>query len=327
MRGIWAIFGTILIAFAAHILAAGSSQCDQDTSTTTDTSLLEQQLRDAKAKAIASKGNGVPALWKLSDNDTEIYLFGTVHNLPEETVWINDTISQALNQADEIFLEVELTSAAARKVIDSYQQEHGFLPPGQSLFEQMDVGDAYRLKQGLKAFGENPQQFDHLQPWLAAIQISQVRMKNSGFKTSSGVESYLEAFASKNKKKMRYLETIEDQMTIWDSGNFDDQISNLAAMSWTLSDPITELDLVTQEWLDGDIYGVGLLVSNPELEYSKKNYDQLIKQRNQAWTPQILARLEQAGVTFIAIGAAHLAGPDSVIKLIEQNSKTVERIQ
>ena len=28
-----------------------------------------------------------PALWKVSDEDTTIYLFGTVHVLPSDLVW------------------------------------------------------------------------------------------------------------------------------------------------------------------------------------------------------------------------------------------------
>ena len=55
--------------------------------------------RAALAAAEASRGAGEPAVWTLADEDTTIYIMGTVHLLRPELDWRSDEIDTALNEA------------------------------------------------------------------------------------------------------------------------------------------------------------------------------------------------------------------------------------
>jgi uncharacterized protein len=57
-----------------------------------------------------------------------------------------------------------------------------------------------------------------------------------------------------------------------------------------------------------------------------KLYQLLLVQRNQVWATKIAAMLQQPGTVFIAVGAAHLAGPDSVQARLELLGVPVERL-
>ncbi|WP_340692702.1 TraB/GumN family protein, partial [Hyphomonas sp.] len=76
------------------------------------------------------------------------------------------------------------------------------------------------------------------------------------------------------------------------------------------------LDALVDEWADGDVNGLGLLLANPDMMGSEEVYDALLKERNETWAPQIAAMLETPGTRLIAVGAGHLAGDDSVIAML-----------
>ena len=85
------------------------------------------------------------------------------------------------------------------------------------------------------------------------------------------------------------------------------------------------LDLLVDEWADGDVTGIGALVANPEgYGFTDAAYQSLLVVRNTAWVPQIEAMLDEPGSVFIAVGAGHLAGPDSVITMLRDEGHTVE---
>lgn len=288
---------------------------------------LKTRINAAKIKAANSRGPGVPALWKLSDTDTVIYLFGTIHNLPDNTAWTSDQIEVALSASDTLYLETDLTSEKARKALDEFRSENGQLPTGQTLYEHLDVGDAYRLKTSVKDLGHNPKTLQFDQPWLAALRVSQMRMERSGFKASLGIDKVLENKALTAGQDIRFLEDIEDQLGLFNSASFDEQIDTLASLAFDIETTKTEMKLVSNEWLDGDVTGLGLLVANPDIALSKRSYNAILKERNLKWAAQIQPILERPGTVFMAVGAAHLAGPDSLIGLLKTQGLNIERVQ
>src|SRR5688572_14622126 len=50
-----------------------------------------------------------PALWSVSDADTKIYLFGTIHLLPAGHEWRTPVIERAIAESDELVVEVALS--------------------------------------------------------------------------------------------------------------------------------------------------------------------------------------------------------------------------
>jgi uncharacterized protein YbaP (TraB family) len=85
------------------------------------------------------------------------------------------------------------------------------------------------------------------------------------------------------------------------------------------------LDLLVAEWADGDMDGIATLVASPDASgLGDEAYEAILVRRNARWVPQIEAMLDRPGQIFIAVGAGHLAGPDSVITMLRQRGHTVE---
>jgi hypothetical protein len=79
-------------------------------------------------------------------------------------------------------------------------------------------------------------------------------------------------------------------------------------------------------WTRGDVPGIAVTF-NRDLSESPEIKQALLVRRNANWAHWIEQRLARPGQIFIAVGAGHLAGPDSVIELLKRDGYRVRRVQ
>ena len=93
--------------------------------------LAQQHLPTPQPVAVvAAPEIAHPALWKVADGDTTIYLFGTIHLLPKNIDWLDGPIAAALDSSAELVTELpETAEGEASATVLRY----GVLPPGRSL--------------------------------------------------------------------------------------------------------------------------------------------------------------------------------------------------
>ena len=131
-------------------------------------------------------------------------------------------------------------------------------------------------------------------------------------------------YGNTDGKDFAFLETAAVQADIFDTLPEDTQETFLYETALTLEDSPVMLDQVVEEWADGDVEGLGVLVANPDTGGGEGIYDALFVERNANWVPQIEAMLDEPGTVFVAVGAGHLAGPDSVITMLRDKGYEVE---
>jgi uncharacterized protein YbaP (TraB family) len=261
-----------------------------------------------------------PALWQVADEDTTIYLFGTVHALPRDKNWFDGRIERAFNASDELVTEVDITDLANSSAA---LQEAGMLPEGQSLRELMTPENRMEYEDALVALGVPVETLDRYEPWLAAMTLSLLPLLRSGYDTQSGVEMALGQRAGEDKKRGA-LETIGQQIELFDGMPQDAQLSFLDQTVEQIPRASTSLDAMVAEWLEGDARELARLM-NAELTDPVLT-DRLLIQRNAHWADWIKDRLEQPGTVFIAVGAGHLAGKGSVQDQLRKRRVKVKRI-
>jgi uncharacterized protein YbaP (TraB family) len=160
-------------------------------------------------------------------------------------------------------------------------------------------------------------------PWYAAVTLSVLQMQKDGFDPTAGVEKVLEEEGKAAGKSFAYLETVEQQLGRFADLPDEEQVDFLISSAESIEEGGEMLDVLVSEWQDGDVNGLGLLMSNPEMMGSDAIYNALLKSRNQDWVPKIEAMLDEPGTVLIAVGAGHLAGKDSVIQLLRADGYEV----
>ena len=260
-----------------------------------------------------------PALWQLADDDTTIYLFGTVHALPRDKDWFDPRIERAFAASDELVTEVKVAEITSS---NEALQNAGRLPEGQSLRALMSAENRLAFEAALVELGLPLAALDRLKPWFAAMTLSLLPAIRAGYQPEAGVEVALASRAE--NKRHAALETVEDQIALFDTLPQEEQLAYLAQTVEQVPLARTSLDAMVAEWLKGDADQLAVLlnaeITDPAL------YARLLTERNERWAEWIQRRLEQPGTVFVAVGAGHLAGAGSVQDQLRERGLRVQRI-
>lgn len=263
-----------------------------------------------------------PALWRLGDADSTIYLFGTIHLLHPDMTWQSPKIAAAFAEAEELWLEADVSALATFGPVMRYGVSYG-LP----LSKALTPDDLTRVLRILEPQGVPLGTINHLRPWLVAIMIATIPSQKAGFVMEEGADMVLQREATGRQLPIRRLESVSDQLKPFASLTPDQEIAVLLdaldAYEHPEGDNTAEL---ANAWLKGDEATLGaLLAADSQIGEQGPLYDGLIVQRNAAWVKKIEERLAGSGISFIAVGAGHLVGPDSVIAMLAARGLKAER--
>lgn len=265
----------------------------------------ETDVASAAPAAVAPSG---PALWKVADADTTIYLFGTVHVLPENTQWYEGRVAEALAASGSIVTELPpsaLTDPAAQQTIMAL----AMLPPEKSLRAMLTPEQRATYEAALAKVKVPAQAFDRFEPWFAAMTLSVLPLIQNGYKLDKGVEKVLESKAGPAVERGA-VETLDSQMKLFDELPQDAQVKFLATTADNIDKVVPSLNDMVAAWSAGDADKLAELMNaamdDPSLA------ERLLYARNRNWAQWIDDRLDRPGTVFMAVGAGHLAGEQSV---------------
>lgn len=268
-----------------------------------------------------------PALWAIKDDDSTIYALGTVHLLKPGIEWKTPAIMKAIVDSSELWLELPTTDAEALAGEMAELVPRFGLSPGQPLSADLAPEELATFDEAARSVGLSAAQFDITRPWLAAITISSATITAAGYEATSGVDRKIEhAFAARGIEP-RGLETVEQQIRVFADMERD---SELAFLKQTLADyrragPV--MDALVAEWADGDIAALETILIDEMRNGSNALYQSLLVARNTDWADQIKSVLAGSGVSFLAVGSAHLIGEDSLLAMLASDGVIIERIQ
>ncbi|MBC7767236.1 MAG: TraB/GumN family protein [Phycisphaerales bacterium] len=285
------------------------------------TALLAAALSLSACSPPAQQGE--PAIWRIADADSEVWLYGTVHLLPPDLRWRGPRMEAAFAAAEELVTETD-TSAASMQATAQLVQELGALPPGERLSDRLSAGEAERLAEQARALGLDPAALERQRPWLAALQLSYAAVTRAGHRAEAGVETVLIAEAHTRSMPQSFLETPEQQIRILADLTPADQVRFLSATLREIDAGDETLAAMDAAWARGDVGELERLLAPQWQAAGRGIHEAVILNRNRDWADQIAARLEGSGRVFIAVGAAHLVGEDSVVDLLRARGIAVE---
>ncbi|KZC19442.1 MULTISPECIES: TraB/GumN family protein [Rhodanobacter] len=265
-----------------------------------------------------------PALWVVKDADTTIYLFGTVHLMPRDAGWHSPELDRAL--ADSRTLYIELTDddpANMAALVLRYGMD-----AAHPLSSQLSPAEAHRLDllaNRLDVPG-GLQTLNVMRPWLAALTLALTPLHKAGLDPEHGVDKQLKAQMSAAGKPVLGLETAEQQIRFLADMPRAIELALLRSTMRDADQGAFQLTELIDAWKAGDVDSITRIGNEDMRRREPKLYQLLLVQRNQVWATKIAAMLQQPGTVFIAVGAAHLAGPDSVQARLELLGVAVERL-
>ncbi|QSB43986.1 TraB/GumN family protein [Tsuneonella flava] len=273
--------------------------------------------------AAPSEAPAGPALWKIADDDTTIYLFGTVHALPDDIDWQTGQIGTALETADTLVTEVivsDSNTAEMQKLVAA----KGMLPAKQTLRGLLDDDQRAKYDAAMTGLGLPTNAFDRFKPWYASLLLTMIPLAQQGIDVANGVEKSLEA-NTRPEVKREALETAEYQLSLFDSLSQESQIDMMMKTIDGQDKVAEQLEAMIADWLAGDADGLARLMNESIDEPAL--LERLLYQRNRNWAQWLQKRLDTPGTVFVAVGAGHLAGQNSVQEDLTKMGIKVDRVQ
>jgi len=281
--------------------------------------LADNHAATAAATPMAAKG---PALWKVADSDTTIYLFGTVHVLPKEVEWYDATIADALTGSEMIVTEIPM-DPASEAAMAQLAQTKGNLPQGTTLRSLLTPEQTVTYEAALAKLGAPPQAFDQYKPWLTGLTMALIPLMQQGYTPGSGVEKVL--LSKVGDMPQGALETPEFQLGIFDGMDQASQITFMMEAIEGMDETAPMLNRMVAEWVEGDADGLAAVMNESMTDPAVA--EALLYSRNANWAEWIDTQLDTPGTVFIAVGAGHLAGEKSVQDYLAAKGITVDRVK
>jgi hypothetical protein len=266
----------------------------------------------------------LPAMWKVSDADTTIYLFGTIHLLPEGQSWRGPAFEQALASADELVLEVANADDATAGA--GAMMKLGISPNLPPL--RMRVAEAKRpaLDAMIKDAGIPAAALDRMETWAASVVLLGVSFQRMGLDPSLGVEKAITGTWKARGKPVRGLETIEEQFGFFDTLPEAQQRTFLEGVLDSPEEAKKQFAAMLNAWSKGDLNALAAAFADEE-NLTPELREVLLTRRNAKWAEWLDGRMDKPGTTFVAVGAGHLAGKDSVQALLAKRGFKATRVQ
>jgi uncharacterized protein YbaP (TraB family) len=264
-----------------------------------------------------------PALWVVHGRQGAIFLFGTIHALPPHFEWETATIRAAMAKSDKLVIEAVIDQTKDAGALVSLGTATTPLPP---LAERVPPHLRPALRAMIAKSNMPMAALDKMKTWAGAMMLFGVTVANLGVASSAGVEEQLKAEFTEAGKPIEGLETMEQQLGFFDSLSEAKQREFLASVVDEKHDDAADFGRMLAAWARGDERGISASFDK-DMKTSDTLRKVLLSRRNAHWADILMARLKLPGTQFVAVGAGHLTGTDSVRAMLAKHGYYAKRVE
>jgi len=238
-----------------------------------------------------------PAMFVVRDTDTTVYIFGTFHALDGKAHWFDAGVRQAFNQSSELVLETVIPENP-----QPIQSGPGFRGPTVTPSAS----------------------------FLATTRMAISAGRTQGMQVDNGADMILRHQAEADGKVVEGLETFQFQLNMFDKMPAGPAPARTLRQGEPVAgDPIQSLSKAMAEmqaaWKRGD-QAIFVRMLQQLKSASPDTYRMMFTERNERWADWIRARMRTPGTVFVAVGAGHLAGQDSLLVRLAERGIPSQRV-
>ena len=292
--------------------------CSPSDGGVTATGGVSERIDEARAR------NDGPAIWVATDFDSTLYLFGTVHLLPDDLVWQREDMRQAFADSGTIFFEVD-TGPESQVQGTVLTTSLGLRSDGLRLSDRLDNYQLNLMEAAANNGDLTIAALDGMQPWLAAEYLTFAAAQNAGLSAALSADEALKSRAAREGKNVIYLESLETQIRA--SAELPEFIQ-IRILTETL-ERFNALGLdatnIAEQWAVGGTDYLTDQLIRPMKSREPEVFNNLLRDRNRAWANKIVRFMEDSGTGFVAVGTAHLLGEQSLLSELREQGYSVQR--
>lgn len=261
-----------------------------------------------------------PLLWEINTNPPS-YLFGTIHYPDSRIANPGEVVFSRVDACSIFVMEIDMDENAL-----SVMMRYSLLPDTIKLGDILPEELYQKTDSILQTMGQSIALYSMMKPWVLTLTLA---MPQPQGEVVLPMDLQLQQRAHENEKETRGLETIEEQIKLFDSQSFDDQVKMLEKSInefTTYSDFLEEL---IATYLEGNLDKLYEKINFWSVSEDDAEFiEDILYKRNETMLKGILEMFGEDGDKnyFFAVGAGHLAGERGLIKMLENEGYELTRI-
>ncbi|MFW6390137.1 MAG: TraB/GumN family protein [Halanaerobiales bacterium] len=264
-------------------------------------------------------------LWEMSDEDTEIYMLGSIHLMKEGQYPLKDVIENSFEKADYLVVEAD-TRNVDQMALQTLIQEEGIYQDGQSLEDNLSTELYNKVTAKFKKYGLESENINPMKPWLVGLNLSQLKMLNADYDPQLGIDLYF--LAKADEKEVVEMESVDFQIKMFSS--FSPELQELLIKD-ALNDETMFKDTLNElykYWKNGDTEKLSQLLFEQlnEMPEMKPFYDKVFFERNVNMANNIESYLDTPGTYFVILGAGHYVGDKGIVQVLKDKGYDVNQL-
>lgn len=264
------------------------------------------------------------SVWKAQKGKSILYLGGTCHALRETDFPLPPEFDKAYQASDTVVFETDIGKFQDPSTQLSLLSK-AYYTDGTSLDQHLSAKTYSELSAYCEANGIPLEPLRQLKPSMLMVTLTAMELLKMGV-TQQGVDLYFYNRAHEDKKSIKGLETVDEQINYIASmseGNEDQFVSYSIK---EMKDIKEMFETLAAAWRKGDTERLNQLMVSDLKSHQPKLYKKLITDRNKIWMPEIDGYRKTSQTEFILVGVGHLVGPDGIIESLKKKGYKVEKL-
>ncbi len=281
------------------------------------------RLPNAEAALFFERYNH-PALWKVENGGSTVYVFGSHHVLKSGTKWVPRAFRTVMDEVDEFVFEVEPTEERMPDAQD-FIDGSGYLPDGTTLRNMLTEETRDSLRVLSRRLRIDPEEMDRQRPWLALLTLSSAFYGQRAYSVEHGADVRILGYATWLEKPVHYLETPRQQLEYFAEAMDGAPVEGFKKVVTNLREEPGAIIENIRDWRAGNVEATAarlhdFFAHNPDAQRI------LLDERNASWAAQIEEMMSHEKTYFVTVGVGHLGGSGSVIDILCMNGWNVVRV-
>ncbi len=259
-------------------------------------------------------------LYRVSGNGLKSpsYLYGTIHAICQDELQLHDSLYALLPQCQSLVLETNMEGLDPSEMLRlSNMKGDSSLNMLLKEAELKTIEQFFLEKLSMPINGEL-----RLKPILIGT-MAITTLLNCSMMQIASVENVLLIEAQKYQLKSQFLESPEFQLRVLDSIPYAEQAKQLYHLVNNFDESKRDFTKLIQAYQNMDLKALDSLMKNDIQGLAKE--PSILLNRNYAWIAKMKGMMTQQAC-FFAVGAGHLAGEESIIKLLRKEGYKVEPV-
>lgn len=262
------------------------------------------------------------SLWRVSKDDAELYIGGTIHLLSTSDYPLPEAFDRVYRKADKLVLEVDLADFSGQQAQIAMMRRLQYVD-GATLRDELNAETYAELQRFCLHAGIPIESLQNLKPPLVAISLMMFELHRLGL-AEAGVDHFFSAKAKSDNKPVEALESLETQISALEQMGLGQENELILSTLREIQELPALLVELKSAWRSGDLDTLDELGIAPMRSDYPRLYRDLLVDRNNAWVPKIEAMLSTPERELILVGVLHLAGEKGVLQQLCERGYVVE---